>query len=286
MTKYLDYMISPHPIRLFNPAVDASKRKIRSLTVVNAGHLPGRTLQRVEAKFRYWAFVVITGGAGYYQVDGGERQEVAAGSWFCLYPGAVFNYGPHAEGHWDEYYFTVEGERVEEWLNSWLQHPALVKKAAVDDSVINRMELMFMLIDSGVPSNLDRASLLLESFLYELVSQADQAEAGNRGRFVLKVIEDISGSLYADREPEELAARHHISVSTLRRIVHEYSGYPLNEFIHRLKAAEAKNILLNTEMSVKEIGEALGYQDTFYFSRVFKRITGFSPRSYRSRGGQ
>jgi AraC-like DNA-binding protein len=145
---------------------------------------------------------------------------------------------------------------------------------------------MFMLIDSGVPSNLDRASLMLESFLYELVSQADQAEAGNRGRFVMKVIEDIAASLYAGPTPEELAARHHISMSTLRRIVHEYSGYPLNEFIHRLKVAEAKNVLMNTEKSVKEIGESLGYQDTFYFSRVFKRITGCSPRSYRREGGQ
>ncbi|CAM4364534.1 AraC family transcriptional regulator [Paenibacillus macerans] len=286
MTKYLDYMISPHPIRVFNPVVDASKRKIRSLTVVNAGHLPGRTMRRVQAKFSYWAFVVITGGGGYYQVDGGEKQEVPAGSWFCLFPGAEFNYGPHADGYWDEYYFTVEGERVGEWLGSWLQHPAQVQKAAIDDSAVNRMEMMFMLLESGVPSNLDRASLLLEAFLYELVAQADQAETGNRGRFVLKVIEDISGSLYARREPEELAARHHISVSTLRRIVHEYTGYPLNEFIHRLKVAEAKNILLNTEMSIKEIGEALGYRDMFYFSRVFKRITGHSPSGYRNRGGQ
>ncbi|GJM69096.1 hypothetical protein HMSSN036_13120 [Paenibacillus macerans] len=50
--------------------------------------------------------------------------------------------------------------------------------------------------------------------------------------------------------------------------------------------AEAKNILLNTEMSIKEIGEALGYHDMFYFSRVFKRITGHSPSGYRNRGGQ
>ena len=92
--------------------------------------------------------------------------------------------------------------------------------------------------------------------------------------------------IYRDLRHEELAARHHISMSTLRRIVHEYSGYPLNEFIHRLKVAEAKNVLMNTEKSVKEIGESLGYQDTFYFSRVFKRITGCSPRSYRREGGQ
>ncbi|WP_026263396.1 helix-turn-helix domain-containing protein [Paenibacillus sanguinis] len=286
MIKYMDYMISSQPIRLFNPVVDASKRKIPSLALVNAGHLPGRTLRREAASFRYWAFVMIADGSGDYRVGDGEKQEVTAGSWFCLYPGETFHYGPHKGGTWDEYYFTVEGERIEEWLNSWLQQPALVKKAEVDDAIVSRMELMFMLIDSGIPSNLDRSALLLESLLYELMSQTDQVEAGNRGRFALKVIEDISNSIFTNPPPEEIAARHHISVSTLRRIVHEYTGYPLNEFLHRLKAAEAKRILLNTELSVKEIGETLGYTDTFYFSRVFKRITGVSPRNYRNRGEQ
>lgn len=286
MTKYLDYMISSHPIRIYNPMVDSSKKKIRSLTVVNAGHLPGRTLQRSDADFNRWAFVMITGGGGYYQVNGDERQIVEEGSWFCLYPGAVFNYGPHKDGYWDEYYFTVEGDRIAEWLENWLPAPALIKQADIDEPLIHKMELMFMLIDSGVPSNLDRASMMLESFLYELVAQADHSEAGNRESLVLKVIDDLSSSLHLSQEPADMAARHHISVSTLRRIVHEYTGYPLNEFLHQLKIAEAKNILLNTELTVKEVGEALGYKDAFYFSRVFKRITSLSPRSYRGRVGQ
>ena len=147
------------------------------------------------------------------------------------------------------------------------------------------MEMLLMLIDSNQPGNLDRAAMMLELFLYELVVQIEQTQAGHRGTFTLKIIEDLSRSIYVQQKPEEIADRHHISVSTLRRIVHEYSGYPLNEFIHRLKIAEAKNLLLNTEMSVKELAEALGYQDMFYFSRVFKRVTGISPSSYRKRGG-
>lgn len=286
MTKYMDYMISNHPIRVFHPMVDPSKKRIRSLTVVNAGHLPARTLQRIDADFKFWAFVMITGGGGYYQVNGGERHLVEHGSWFCLYPGAVFNYGPHKDGYWDEYYFTMEGSRVAEWLENWLLDPDLVKQADIDETYIHKMELMFMLIDSGVPSNLDRASMMLESFLYELVAQGDQSEAGNRGSQVVKIIDDISRSMHLSQEPADMAARYHISVSTLRRIIHEYTGYPLNEFLHRLKVAEAKNILLNSELSVKEVGESLGYKDTFYFSRVFKRITGHSPRNYRGRVGQ
>ncbi|WMT41430.1 helix-turn-helix transcriptional regulator [Paenibacillus sp. D2_2] len=198
---------------------------------------------------------------------------------------AVFNYGPNSGGFWDEYYFTVSGERVDEWLQNWLHNPELVKHGVVDDALLHRMEMMLMMIDSNQPGNLDRAAMMLELFLYELVVQVEQTQAGHRGTFTLKVIEDLARSIYVEQQPEEIADRHHISVSTLRRIVHEHSGYPLNEFIHRLKIAEAKNLLLNTEMSVKELAEALGYQDMFYFSRVFKRVTGISPSGYRKRGG-
>ncbi|MMZ61315.1 hypothetical protein D1872_234600 [compost metagenome] len=60
MTKYMDDMISPQPIRVFNPIVDPCKQKIKSLSIVGAGHLPGRTLQRKGAVFQDFAFAVIT----------------------------------------------------------------------------------------------------------------------------------------------------------------------------------------------------------------------------------
>ncbi|MFI2858549.1 AraC family transcriptional regulator [Paenibacillus sp. JSM ZJ436] len=285
MTITMDYMISSHPIRLFNPKLDASKQKIKSLTLVNAGHLPKRRPQRLNAQFSYWAFVMITGGSGFYQVDEGEQQAIEAGSWFCLYPGAVFNYGPWEGGDWDEYYFTVEGSRITEWLEQWLQDPGKVKATVFDDSLMHRMELIFKLMDSGAPSNMDRAVLMLESFLYDLACHSDGGEDSTRESFALKVIQDISQSLHVRQEAAEMASRHHISVSTLRRIVQEYTGYPLNEFLHRLRISEARSILLNTELTVKETGEVLGYKDTFYFSRVFKKMTGVSPRSYRNRAG-
>lgn len=290
MIRYMDYMISSEPIRVFNPIADSGKQKIKSLSVVGAGHLPCRTLRREGAVFQDFAFAVITAGEGYYQVNDGERQRVNAGSWFCFYPGAVFNYGPDEGGCWDEYYFTIQGERTKEWLEHWLASPELVKRAIINDAALSKMEMLFTLIDSGAPSNLDRAALMIESFLYELVSQGDNEDSGNRGKWVVNLMEDISNGLLppqiSGNIASHIAARHHISVSTLRRVVHEYTGYPLNEYIHRLKMAEAKKILLNSDMSIQEISAALGYKDMFYFSKVFKRISGISPRTYRSRIGQ
>ncbi|MCQ4088530.1 AraC family transcriptional regulator [Saccharibacillus sp. JS10] len=285
MSKYMDYTISRSPIRVLTPSVDTTRLRIQSAILVNAGHLPGRTTPRSNATFHHWAIVLITGGSGTYRVNQEEVQTVQAGSWFCLYPGASFDYGPLPGEYWDEYYFTCSGARVAEWRENLLPASGIVQEWRIDEIMLQRMENMLRLIDSGTPDHLDRAALQLESFLYELVFDEAGVEEAKRERLAEQIIEDIQRLRHLPPTVEQIAAIHHISVSTLRRIVQKYTGYPFNEFVHRLRTAEARNILLNTELSVKEIGERLGYSDMFYFSRVFKRITGVSPREYRNRVG-
>ncbi|GGG08817.1 AraC family transcriptional regulator [Paenibacillus abyssi] len=285
MTRIMDDMISSYPIRLIGANVDRSRLRVKTLQLVSAGHLPGRTLQRKDAVFERWAFVYITGGQGYYQVNKEPRKTVEAGSLFCLYPGAVFQYGSDDGGYWDEYYFTVEGTRVQEWLDGWSIQPDSVMSVGCDDSYFSRMEMLFSLMESGTPVHLDRAALLLESFLYELTHKLHTAESRNRTGAHHHIIDDLSNSVYDSIAPSDFAARHHISLSTLRRIVYFCTGYPLNEFIHRLKAAEAKRILLNTDDSVKEISSRLGYNDVFYFSRLFKKYVGVAPKIFRRQIG-
>ncbi|MFC5652322.1 AraC family transcriptional regulator [Paenibacillus solisilvae] len=284
MPTIMDYMISPLPIRLFDCMVDRSKLRLKSLTITNAGHLPGRTMQRANARFERWAFVYIGAGRGYYETSAG-RQVVEAGSLFCLFPGEIFQYGPDSDGYWDEYYFTLEGERIQEWMAHWFEQPELVKKVGVDDTLVTKMELIFQLIESGIPANLDRAALALESLLFDMSLRLGQQESSNRSLFVHKLIDDLVSSVYQPLDSEAVAMRHHISIPTLRRIVHDYSGYPLGEYVHRLKMAEAKKLLLNTDKSVKEIADLLGYKDVFYFSRLFKKYVLAAPKTYRSRMG-
>ncbi|MDD6735853.1 MAG: AraC family transcriptional regulator [Clostridiales bacterium] len=48
----------------------------------------------------------------------------------------------------------------------------------------------------------------------------------------------------------------------------------------------AKLLLSDTSVKIGEIAELLGYEDSFYFSNVFKKHTGLSPRSYRTKYSQ
>jgi len=56
---------------------------------------------------------------------------------------------------------------------------------------------------------------------------------------------------------------------------------PIDYFIH-LRMARARRLLEETSMSVKDIAATLGYEDPFYFSRLFKAVSRFSPTDYRA----
>jgi AraC-like DNA-binding protein len=55
---------------------------------------------------------------------------------------------------------------------------------------------------------------------------------------------------------------------------------PIDYFIH-LRMGQARRLLEETSMSVKDIASTLGYEDPFYFSRLFKSVSSLSPKDYR-----
>ncbi|MBP1961001.1 AraC family transcriptional regulator [Paenibacillus aceris] len=283
MPKFMDYMISPYPLRIITLPIESSKLKLQSLNILNVGHLPGRISFRHQSTFSKWAFIYLSGGKGSYQANDGPVQLVESGSLLFLRPGVVYNYGPDQDGYWDEYYFTFEGTRIEEWLGSWLTNVDEAKQVGDEDATqLNRIERIFMLMESGLPDNIDRAALLMETLLFEFMLKAQATAETTKTQQVIDIMDDLGDSLFKPFDAKSIAKRHHISISTLRRVVSEYTGYPLNAYINRLKIAEAKNILLNTDDTVKEVADSLGFKDVFYFSRLFKKYVGMSPLIYRN----
>ncbi len=282
ITTYMDYAVSSKPIRVVDRKADKTRLNIASLSIVNVGHLPGRTLFRSNATFPHFAIVFISDGAGTFRINDGEPQEVRKGSLFFLRTDAVYNYGPLPGDTWDEHYFTVEGNRINEWLGSWVTETDKVKHVGNEDIYHHKMDTIFMLMESGAPGDQDRAALMLESLLLEFILMEKSRQTADRAYSAPKLMEDIVHSIYETFHPMDICERNHISLSTLRRLVQKHTGYPLNEYVHRLKISAAKNTLLNTDKSVKEIADLYGYSDAYYFSRIFKMYAGVSPRDYRN----
>jgi AraC-like DNA-binding protein len=78
-----------------------------------------------------------------------------------------------------------------------------------------------------------------------------------------------------------LAKAAHISPSHFFVLFKRWTGFSPIDYLIRLRMREACRLLGSTALSVKEIAAEMGYEDPFYFSRVFKAVHGLAPTDYR-----
>ncbi len=72
-----------------------------------------------------------------------------------------------------------------------------------------------------------------------------------------------------------------ISESYFHMLFKKWAGMSPVDYRNRLRIAHARSILQNSTMSIGEVSAAVGFDDQFYFSRVFKSVTGMSPQKFR-----
>lgn len=80
---------------------------------------------------------------------------------------------------------------------------------------------------------------------------------------------------------DELAQAAAVSPRTLARRVQAALGVTPHELVQRIRVAHAAHLLETTRASVDEVAERVGYADAAAFRKVFRRLTGESPRGRR-----
>ncbi|MDY0167582.1 MAG: AraC family transcriptional regulator [Thermoguttaceae bacterium] len=81
---------------------------------------------------------------------------------------------------------------------------------------------------------------------------------------------------------EDLAEQAGLSPSRFRVLFKALTGHSIVRYQNWLRVNKAKDLLLSGEYSVAEAAAEVGFDDTYYFSRLFKKMTGFAPSHYRN----
>ncbi|MBW3078690.1 AraC family transcriptional regulator [Bifidobacterium simiiventris] len=82
---------------------------------------------------------------------------------------------------------------------------------------------------------------------------------------------------------DSLAARFFVNKYYLSRIFKESFGMTITDYVRYKRATEAKRLLRFTDLGIDEIAAEVGVHDANYFSRMFRKIEGMSPRDYRAK---
>lgn len=105
---------------------------------------------------------------------------------------------------------------------------------------------------------------------------------GNYSLPVRRAVEQIHRRLFEKTTASDIAADVHLHPAYLSRRFKEETGLTVSAYILQVKMETARQMLQDAVYSPTEAAEILGYQDYAYFSRVFSRYFGMSPRAFIS----
>jgi AraC-like DNA-binding protein len=100
---------------------------------------------------------------------------------------------------------------------------------------------------------------------------------------VAEVLDELARRLSEPTTLDDLAAFTGYSGQHVNRAFKKSLGVTPLQYLMQMRIARAGELLLEGKLTVKAVGEAVGIDDPYYFSRVFKQHVGHSPREHRSR---
>ena len=125
--------------------------------------------------------------------------------------------------------------------------------------------------------SIEASATILTSVFYDLARYTSKKLTS----YNLKTIRYIHENLSEEYDIEKLADIENLSKSRYRALFTEITGTSPINYIIDLRINTASDLLTNSTFTVSEIAKYVGYEDSYYFSRLFKSRMGISPVAYR-----
>lgn len=122
----------------------------------------------------------------------------------------------------------------------------------------------------------------MDVFLKKVCAYVEERKSGRKGKLKEELLAHID-AFYTDPNLSLAGISQHFSLhpSYLSRFFKEQTGDSLSEYLNRYRMAKAKQLLLQDEVVVKNVGEAVGIPSISTFIRMFKKYEGITPGVYR-----
>ena len=243
---------------------------------------------------------------GGFLISGTKRRELREGDAFVIPPGEVHDARGLAEAEGWAVFFPAEvlapsGSHV---FLSWRAHPLLFPFAAGVDRAGGGARRLIVL-----PEERPSWSAHLSALDLELRERREGYREAALAYLTLLLVgvsrlaAEVVGDLRLNDEPllaevfsfVEDRYREHVSLRDVARavslspgylttVVRRKTGRTVVEWIAERRMAQARRLLVDTDLAVEEVGHSVGYNDPTYFVRSFRRAHGTTPLGWRRAG--
>ncbi|WP_120464942.1 AraC family transcriptional regulator [Paenibacillus aceti] len=139
----------------------------------------------------------------------------------------------------------------------------------------------------SLPHKQWRAQLDFQELLYELLTESGGGDRNDKVQAIERAKAYIEDNYSEELTVNRLADVADFSPKYFADLFKKTYGYSAMEYVTRVRMNKAKQLMLGSDVLLKEVAHLVGYKDEFYFSRKFKKEVGLSPSSYvKERGSK
>jgi len=226
--------------------------------------------------------IYITDGEGSFSC-GDETYKVNPGCVMLVLPGLKHMYKPLLETGWHEYWVGFKGAYFSRLLEEGRLSPEHVFfQTGLHNIILSFFNQIFEEVRSQRPLYQLKTCALIMSLLAEVLTRERRKEQPNYYEtIVAKAKYLMESNVYSAINLVSISEQLDISTSRLNEIFKTYTSMtPYQYYIH-IKIHKAESLLEQENIPVKEAAFRMGFEDQYYFSRLFKNKTGFSPSEWK-----
>ncbi len=223
-------------------------------------------------------------GSGWVEVNG-EKQELSKNMYTIIPKNIPHKYSADSKDPWTIYWAHFLGSKADAFVYP-LNYPRSLEASdtARFSDRIQLFDEIYLNLESGYSKqNMEFTSILLMHLLGSLkyLSQFRKINEANQNNVVSKAVFYMKSNLNKKISLAEIASYCRISVSHFCLLFKNHTSYAPVEYLIFLRMQRACNLLEFSSLKINKVALDIGYQDAYYFSRIFKQVIGKSPTLYR-----
>lgn len=211
----------------------------------------------------------------------GRQERMRPGQAVIYYPHTAYRYAMYGKEEVQYYWAHFTGTEAARLLENCRIHNHCLMNIGSSPSIVTDFEAIFhdfILRDHCFEVS---CAARLTAICVE-ISRRLEARQNEQSGSILSALSHIHQNYNEPVSTQFLADLEHLSPSRFRSLFKESTGLSPGSYLLILRLNHARRLMLQPELTICQISQAVGYQDQLYFSRIFKKRTGLSPSEYRS----
>jgi len=261
----------------------------KDLHITHIGYYPQAYLHLRERKKEdviQFILIYCIDGEGWFELNG-KRELVIPHQFFILPKGIAHKYGSNPTKPWTIYWMHFDGEKAA-FFAVGFDHPIDISpnsNSRIQERLQLFEEIFNTLSKSLSMNNIYYSITSLFHFLGSMKFLGEYRQSVELTTRKKDCIDEVIHFMHENIERKltlaDLACQAGLSTSHLSLLFHKKTYYSPLQYLNHLRIQKACQLLDFTDMKINQISPKIGFEDSLYFTRIFKKNMGLSPSEYR-----